>query len=193
MPRRPHRFAFLQPTFSSMIAPTIPREEIYTPDTCRPFPAVESCVTLSAVVVETRDQLKPLDALRMLVTCAVGDGNLALNTNPMPGGRIEPRQVENFRKIGAVAPGQYGRIDLRHPRRAVCRSEWKVRKFNTIATSSVPGRQLGKWINPQRQRHLPAHPPLAYRGGVEGRATRRSRCRRSPRIVKHLADGGRRL
>ena len=86
-----------------MIAPTIPREEIYTPDTCRPFPAVESCVTLSAVVVETGDQLKPLDALRMLVTCAVGDGNLALNTNPMPGGRIEPRQVENFRKIGAVA------------------------------------------------------------------------------------------
>ena len=30
----------------------------------------------------------------------VGDGNLALNTNPMPDGRIEPRQVESFRKIG---------------------------------------------------------------------------------------------
>ena len=37
----------------------------------------------------------------MLVTCAVRDGNLALNTGPMPDGRIEPRQVERFREIGA--------------------------------------------------------------------------------------------
>jgi len=36
----------------------------------------------------------------MLILCAVGDGNLALNTNPMPDGRIEPRQVTSFRKIG---------------------------------------------------------------------------------------------
>ena len=36
----------------------------------------------------------------MLVACATGDGNLALNTSPMPDGRIEPRQVEQFRKIG---------------------------------------------------------------------------------------------
>jgi alpha-L-fucosidase len=30
----------------------------------------------------------------------MGDGNLALNTNPMPDGRIEPRQVDSFKKIG---------------------------------------------------------------------------------------------
>lgn len=36
----------------------------------------------------------------MLVACAAGGGNLALNTNPMPDGRIEPQQVEEFRKIG---------------------------------------------------------------------------------------------
>ena len=33
------------------------------------------------------DRLKAYsDALRILVACAVGDGNLALNTNPMPDG-----------------------------------------------------------------------------------------------------------
>ena len=62
----------------------------------------ESCCTLG-----TQWSWKPDDALksfeeciRMLVGCAVGDGNLALNTNPMPDGRIEPRQVERFRQIG---------------------------------------------------------------------------------------------
>jgi len=35
------------------------------------------------------------------VTCAGRNGNLALNTNPMPDGRIEPRQAERFREIGA--------------------------------------------------------------------------------------------
>jgi alpha-L-fucosidase len=62
----------------------------------------ESCITLG-----TQWSWKPDDALKshtnaiqMLVACAVGDGNLALNTNPMPDGQIEPRQVESFRKIG---------------------------------------------------------------------------------------------
>jgi len=34
------------------------------------------------------------------VTCAGRNGNLALNTGPMPDGRIEPRQAERFREIG---------------------------------------------------------------------------------------------
>lgn len=47
------------------------------------------------------DTLKsPTDTIKMLVACAIGDGNLVLNTNPMPDGRIEPRQVETFRKVG---------------------------------------------------------------------------------------------
>ena len=62
----------------------------------------ESCITLGTQWSWMPDDtLKPYtDALRILVACAVGDGNLALNTNPMPDGRIEPRQVESFRKIG---------------------------------------------------------------------------------------------
>jgi alpha-L-fucosidase len=62
----------------------------------------ESCVTLGTQWSwKPEDRLKShSDALRILVACAIGDGNLALNTNPMPDGRIEPRQVEIFRKIG---------------------------------------------------------------------------------------------
>jgi alpha-L-fucosidase len=63
----------------------------------------ESCITLGTQWSwKPNDKLKPYtDGIQMLVSCAVGDGNLALNTNPMPDGRIEPRQVESFRKIGA--------------------------------------------------------------------------------------------
>jgi len=63
----------------------------------------ESCITLGTQWSwKPDDKLKPYtDAVRMLVVCATGDGNLALNTNPMPDGRIEPRQIESFRQIGA--------------------------------------------------------------------------------------------
>ena len=48
------------------------------------------------------DTIKSLEeCIQVLVTCAVRDGNLALNTGPMPDGRIEPRQAERFRQIGA--------------------------------------------------------------------------------------------
>jgi alpha-L-fucosidase len=69
----------------------------------------ESCITLGTQWSwKPNDTLKPhADAIRILAACAVGDGNLALNTNPMPDGRIEPRQVESFRKIGAWLK-QYG-------------------------------------------------------------------------------------
>ena len=62
----------------------------------------ESCITLGTQWSwKPDDEMKPCtDGIQMLVACAVGDGNLALNTNPMPDGRIEPRQVESFRKIG---------------------------------------------------------------------------------------------
>ncbi|MDO8970377.1 MAG: alpha-L-fucosidase, partial [Saprospiraceae bacterium] len=72
-------------------------------------PPWESCITLGTQWSwKPNDELKPYtDAIRILVSCAVGDGNLALNTNPMPDGRIEPRQVEKFRKIGEWL-GKYG-------------------------------------------------------------------------------------
>jgi alpha-L-fucosidase len=62
----------------------------------------ESCITLGTQWSwKPEDDLKPYsDAVKMLATCAAGDGNLALNTNPMPDGRIEPRQAESFRQIG---------------------------------------------------------------------------------------------
>ena len=62
----------------------------------------ESCITLGTQWAwKPNDKLKPwTDGLRMLIVCAIGDGNLALNTNPMPDGRIEPRQAESFKKIG---------------------------------------------------------------------------------------------
>jgi alpha-L-fucosidase len=62
----------------------------------------ESCVTLG-----TQWSWKPDDSIKtlkecidILVTCAGRGGNLALNTNPMPDGRIEGRQARRFLQIG---------------------------------------------------------------------------------------------
>jgi alpha-L-fucosidase len=63
----------------------------------------ETCMTLG-----TQWSWKPDDSVKsfkesldVLVTCAIRNGNLALNTGPMPDGRIEARQAERFREIGA--------------------------------------------------------------------------------------------
>ena len=65
------------------------------------------------------DEIKSLKrCIDVLVTCAGRNGNLALNTNPMPDGRIEPRQAERFREIGQMADA-VRREHLRHARRAV--------------------------------------------------------------------------
>ena len=48
------------------------------------------------------DKMKSLEeCIRTLVTCAGGDGNLLFNVGPMPDGRIEPRQVERLKEMGA--------------------------------------------------------------------------------------------
>lgn len=62
----------------------------------------ETCMTLGTQWSwKPDDQLKSFpECVGVLVTTAVRGGNLALNTNPMPDGRIEPRQVERFREIG---------------------------------------------------------------------------------------------
>ena len=64
------------------------------------------------------DEVKSLkQCIDVLVTCAGRNGNLALNTGPMPNGQIEPRQ--------AAVPGDRGvaqtvrREHLRDPRRAL--------------------------------------------------------------------------
>jgi len=62
----------------------------------------ETCMTLGTQWAwKPNDRVKSLkQCIDVLVTCAVRNGNLALNTNPMPDGRIEPRQVQRFREIG---------------------------------------------------------------------------------------------
>lgn len=63
----------------------------------------ESCITLGQQWAwKPGDKLKSLaECLRTLITCAGGDGNLLLNVGPMPDGRLEPRQVERLKEMGA--------------------------------------------------------------------------------------------
>jgi len=76
-----------------------PEQRIGRFQTDRPW---ESCITLGTQWSwKPDDKIKSLkECIDILVRCAGGDGNLALNTNPMPDGRIEPRQVVRFREIG---------------------------------------------------------------------------------------------
>jgi len=72
--------------------------------------AWESCITLGTQWAwKPDDRIKSLkQCIDILVRCVGGDGNLALNSGPMPDGRIEPRQVERFKEIGAWL-ARYGR------------------------------------------------------------------------------------
>ena len=62
----------------------------------------ETCMTLGTQWSwKPEDDVKSLkQCIDVLVTCAGRNGNLALNTGPMPNGQIEPRQAERFREIG---------------------------------------------------------------------------------------------
>lgn len=70
--------------------------------------AWESCVTLTHCAVDgggwsyrpdgrTRDFG---ECVRMLASCATGDGNLLLNVGPLPTGEIDPKQVQVLGKMG---------------------------------------------------------------------------------------------
>jgi len=49
-----------------------------------------------------QDQLKSLqECVETLIETVGGDGNLLLNVGPMPDGRIEPRQVDRLKELGA--------------------------------------------------------------------------------------------
>ena len=69
----------------------------------------ESCITLCQQWAwKPDDTMKSLkQCLDTLIRCAGGDGNLALNTAPMPTGEIEPRQVQRLKEMGAWLK-QYG-------------------------------------------------------------------------------------
>jgi alpha-L-fucosidase len=64
--------------------------------------AWESCITMGTQWSwKPDDKLKSVkECLRIFIQCIGGDGNLALDTGPMPDGRIEPRQAEQFREMG---------------------------------------------------------------------------------------------
>jgi len=63
----------------------------------------ETCMTICRQWAwKPNDSLKSLQqCVHTLVRCAGGDGNLLLNVGPMPDGRIEPRQVDRLKEIGA--------------------------------------------------------------------------------------------
>ena len=76
-----------------------PEQRIGRYDDQRPW---ETCMTLG-----TQWSWKPEDTIKsateviqILARTVGGDGNLLLNTGPMPDGRIEPRQVDVLRRVG---------------------------------------------------------------------------------------------
>ena len=70
----------------------------------------ESCMTMSTGW-SWLGELAPVktlqECLHLLIRCAGGGGNLALDTGPMPDGRIDPRQADNYRRMGEWL-GRYG-------------------------------------------------------------------------------------
>ena len=63
----------------------------------------ETCMTLGTQWSwKLDDEIKPAgQVIQILAQCAGGDGNLLLDVGPMPDGRIEPRQVEVLKQVGA--------------------------------------------------------------------------------------------
>ena len=63
----------------------------------------ETCMTICEQWAwKSGDAMKPLPVcVRTLVSAAGGNGNLLFNVGPMPDGRIEPRQVERLKEMGA--------------------------------------------------------------------------------------------
>lgn len=87
--------------------PIGPLADYYTPeqrigayDDRRPW---ETCMTLGTQWSwKTNDNIKSAkETIGILARCVGGDGNLLLNVGPMPDGRIEPRQVEVLKEVGA--------------------------------------------------------------------------------------------
>ncbi|MHC4675185.1 MAG: alpha-L-fucosidase [Planctomycetota bacterium] len=65
--------------------------------------AWESCITMGGLQWSWKpnSDVKSLaECIHMLIRCVANGGNLALNTGPMPDGRIEPRQAKRFREMG---------------------------------------------------------------------------------------------
>ncbi|MGA2501336.1 MAG: alpha-L-fucosidase, partial [Tepidisphaeraceae bacterium] len=73
----------------------------------QPDRAWESCVTMTECKDGGGWSYRPdgrtrgfEECIRMLVSCAVGDGNLLFNVGPLPTGEIEPQQVKTLGQVG---------------------------------------------------------------------------------------------
>ncbi|MGH7968157.1 MAG: alpha-L-fucosidase, partial [Limisphaerales bacterium] len=77
-----------------------PEQQIGAFNMKRPW---ETCMTICTQWSwKPNDQLKSLQqCLQTLILTAGGNGNLLFNVGPMPDGRIEPRQVERLKEMGA--------------------------------------------------------------------------------------------
>ncbi|NUN96307.1 MAG: alpha-L-fucosidase [Candidatus Omnitrophica bacterium] len=77
-----------------------PEQKIGRMQTDRPW---ETCMTLGRQWAwKPNDEIKSTtECIQTLVKVAGGDGNFLFNVGPMPDGRIEPRQVERLREVGA--------------------------------------------------------------------------------------------
>ena len=77
-----------------------PEQEIGAYNDKQPW---ETCMTLGTQWSwKPNDDIKSADeVVRILARCAGGDGNLLLDVGPMPDGRIEPRQVDVLKNVGA--------------------------------------------------------------------------------------------
>ena len=77
-----------------------PEQTLGAYQTDRPW---ESCLCLVGGVWSYKpggEMMSFEQCLHALLQCAGGDGNLLLNTGPMPDGRIEPRQADRLREVG---------------------------------------------------------------------------------------------
>ncbi|NLH15570.1 MAG: hypothetical protein GX455_03215 [Phycisphaerae bacterium] len=121
-----------------------PEQEIGKFQNTRPW---ESCITIcNQWAWKPDDTMKSLkQCLETLVRCAGGDGNLLFNVGPMPDGRIEPRQADRLREMGAwlrqygksiystrggpYKPGPWGAATFRENRVFVHILQWKEDKL----------------------------------------------------------------
>jgi alpha-L-fucosidase len=137
-----------------------PEQEIGAYNDKQPW---ETCMTLGTQWSwKPDDKIKSADeVIRILARCAGGDGNLLLNVGPMPDGRIEPRQVEVLKKIGAwmgecgesiygtrggpFKPGDWGASTRKGRTIYVHAFEWKgdVLRLPAVSARIVSGRVLG--------------------------------------------------
>lgn len=96
----------------------------------------ESCITMSRgwAWLGADKPVKTLkQCLHLLVRCAGGGGNLALDTGPMPDGRIDPRQAQRYREMGGWL-AKYGESIYETTGGPYKPSRWGVstRKGNTV-------------------------------------------------------------